>query len=492
MIDLERFGQLRELRHHIQVLLNNNDNIIISSNILKKRQKILFHSLSKQTLRDFSFHKMNEFFSNNVKNIDQISYDTLMFQVSFIINGTKCFESFSSDQDGRRRFQFSQQELEQTIHINIQEIRTALFYNIKVKLFKQQHVIDIVVRNVRQNYEIVKLIAGKDFTKENLDQFLSIQEYKAFEFPNYRNLARIQALSSYDGRIVYIRDDLDYTIGKEYSEPDHEIDTPCDGVLDCESNLAFIWLIEYQLMENLSRWSSNQNVLSISPERNENLRDKNNHMIGTGNFYLTKAHKYKNSLNPFQMNNKAQSSLFKNSYVFNLNYLNYLNYLQLYKVILEQFKFDCQQMFFQQNSSLWKSSQPESQIIMKYNDVKIINHINLVPILNTILVITSFNIQQFVHLYYDIISNALSEIREFELQQYKMESTLKIYSIQWGKLASIKRNFKILGFIQSQIEFSRKMIHQKVKMMIIPFEKQKLYMIKEENVLQVQIILNKY
>ena len=53
-------------------------------------------------------------------------------------------------------------------------------------------------------------------------------------------------------------------------------------------------------MENLSRWSSNSHILSISPERNENLRVENNQMVGSGNFYLTKAHKYKNKLyNPF-------------------------------------------------------------------------------------------------------------------------------------------------------------------------------------------------
>ena len=56
-------------------------------------------------------------------------------------------------------------------------------------------------------------------------------------------------------------------------------------------------------MENLSRWSSNSHILSISPERNENLRIENNQMVGSGNFYLTKAHKYKNKLyNPFQLN----------------------------------------------------------------------------------------------------------------------------------------------------------------------------------------------
>ena len=60
-------------------------------------------------------------------------------------------------------------------------------------------------------------------------------------------------------------------------------------------------------MENLSRWSSNSHILSISPERNENLRIENNQMVGSGNFYLTKAHKYKNKLyNPFQLNYKLQ------------------------------------------------------------------------------------------------------------------------------------------------------------------------------------------
>ena len=53
-------------------------------------------------------------------------------------------------------------------------------------------------------------------------------------------------------------------------------------------------------MENLSRWSSKSHILSISPERNMNLRDKNNRMLGSGNFYLTRAHKYDEKwLNPF-------------------------------------------------------------------------------------------------------------------------------------------------------------------------------------------------
>ena len=62
-------------------------------------------------------------------------------------------------------------------------------------------------------------------------------------------------------------------------------------------------------MENLSRWSSNTNILSISPERNKNLRIENNQMVGSGNFYLSKAHKYKNKLyNPFQLNYKLRMS----------------------------------------------------------------------------------------------------------------------------------------------------------------------------------------
>ena len=67
--------------------------------------------------------------------------------------------------------------------------------------------------------------------------------------------------------------------------------------------LTLVWLIEYQIIENLSKWTSNSNVLSISPERNQNLRIENDQMIGSGNFYLTKAHKYKTKLyNPFQLN----------------------------------------------------------------------------------------------------------------------------------------------------------------------------------------------
>ncbi|KAM3130145.1 hypothetical protein pb186bvf_017748 [Paramecium bursaria] len=148
------------------------------------------------------------------------------------------------------------------------------------------------VQNIQANYPIARLIAGQQFTRQKLDEFLQLQQYIVFEIMCDFNSDYLQGLSSFDGKIVYIH--------KEYSE-DFFISEP---------NMAkkeLIWLIEYQLMENLSRWQSNSHILSISAERNKNLKSENNEMVGSGSFYKKKAYKFYNGQeNPFYINHKFQ------------------------------------------------------------------------------------------------------------------------------------------------------------------------------------------
>ncbi|KAM3130157.1 hypothetical protein pb186bvf_017760 [Paramecium bursaria] len=252
----------------------------LADEILKKRLNILINSVSIELLKMFKIDDIIEGFKNNLNQLNLQSYDIVMFQTSLIINGTKCFEAFSFDQFGNRRFRSTKESMQNTITKNISSICKALFHLVIIKPFTKQHVIDQAVKNIRKNYLLTKLIAGKQFTRQKLDEFLSIQEYKVFEQPSHKYFQVIQGLSSFDGKIVYIHQDFDYSdyVDQKYVEPDFEIERISQKLFD-QPYLALIWLIEYQLMENLSRWTSNSHILSISPERNQNLRIENNQML---------------------------------------------------------------------------------------------------------------------------------------------------------------------------------------------------------------------
>ena len=65
-----------------------------------------------------------------------------MFQVSLIINGTKCFEAFSLNNGGERRFKYTKESLKNTIFKNTSSIQKSLFPIILIKPFTKSNVIN--------------------------------------------------------------------------------------------------------------------------------------------------------------------------------------------------------------------------------------------------------------------------------------------------------------------------------------------------------------